>query len=379
MRIAYIITRADAVGGASIHVRDLASHMMRRGHEVIALVGGKGPVTVQFASVGVTFHSLQHLQRAIHPWRDYLGYRELLHVLKAWKPDIVSTHTAKAGLLGRAACRSLRIPVTYTPHGWSIGQRISAVAGPIFCMVERMAARWTDAIICVSEQERQLALKKHVAAPEKLRVIHNGMRDIDPKFLANPAIEPVRICSVARFEAPKDHSTLLHALATLKSLTWKLDLIGDGPEHESMQQLASLLKIDDRVTFHGYQQDPAAILSRAQLFVLSTRSEAFPRSILEAMRAGLPIVASNVGGVSEAILHGENGLLVPPSSPDALAGALRAVILDSSLRQHFGASARRDYEERFRLDRMVDDTAAVYDAVLGNYGVESGKASQRTC
>ncbi len=378
MKIAYVITRADAVGGASIHVRDLAGNMMQRGHEVMVFVGGEGQVTSQLQAAGVPVHSLRRLQRKIRPWTDYLGYRELVAALRSWKPDIVSTHTAKAGLLGRAACKHLGIPVTYTPHGWSIGQRISAIAGPLFGMVERMAAKWSDIIICVSEQERQLALEKQIVPPAKLRVVHNGMRDVSPALFANPSAVPVRICSVARFEAPKDHSTLFHGLATLKHLTWKLDLVGDGPEHESMQQLASLLGIGDRITFHGYQQDPAAILSGAQAFVLSTRSEAFPRSILEAMRAGLPIVASNVGGVSEAVEHGRNGLLVPPSRPDAMADALSALIQDGALRQHFGSSARRDYEERFRLDRMVDDTAAVYDAVLSNYGVDPGKASQRT-
>lgn len=364
MRIAYVITRADAVGGASIHVRDLAGAMRDRGHEAMVFLGGEGPVTEQLQAAGVAFRSLRYLQRAIHPWRDYLAYRELVAALREWRPDLVSTHTAKAGLLGRAACRRLGIPVTYTPHGWSIGERISALAGPIFGMVERMAANWSAAIVCVCEQERQLALAKGIASPAKLRVVYNGMRDIAPHLRADVTAEPVRICSIARFEAPKDHTTLLQSLNKLNDLTWKLDLVGDGPDVEDMRHLASHLGIGDRITFHGYQKDPSAILSRAQVFALSTRSEAFPRSVLEAMRAGLPIVASRVGGVSEAVEHGENGLLVPPARPDAMAGALRALIEDPALRQRLGAAARRDYEERFRLDRMVDDTAAVYEAVL---------------
>ncbi len=364
MKIAYIITRGDAVGGASIHVRDLALAMRQRGHDVVIFLGSTGPVTQQLEAAGIAFQPLRHLQRAIHPWRDINALGELTGALRTFQPDLVSTHTAKAGLVGRAACQRLRIPAIYTPHGLSIGNRISPLAGPLFAAIERLAACWSAAIVCVCEQERQLALDHRIAPPSLLRVIHNGMPDVGPQLLANPSQQPARICSVARMEAPKDHVTLLNALALLQDLQWECDLVGNGPLLGSLQSLATSLGIAPRIHFLGYLPDPAPVLAASQLFVLSTRSEAFPRSILEAMRAGLPVVASDVGGVPEAVTDGETGLLFPPADATALSLHLRSLIENPSLRQRFGARGRHSYSERFRSETMIETTEALYREIL---------------
>jgi len=117
------------------------------------------------------------------------------------------------------------------------------------------------------------------------------------------------------------------------------------------------------VKFHGYLEDPSGILSQSQVFVLSSRSEAFPRSILEALRAGLPVVASDVGGVSEAIVNGVTGLLVPAGNPQALASALGSLLESSSLRKSMGAAARTAYEQSYRLEVMTNRTLTVYATV----------------
>ena len=365
MKIAYLITRADAVGGASIHVRDLARAMIGRGHQATVLLGGNGPVTEQLAAAGVPYVSLRYLERPIHPLRDLRALAEIVTALRALAPDLVSTHTAKAGWLGRAAARRLSIPALYTPHGWSIGSRMPPPLGAIFSLAEKVAARWSAAIICVCEEEKRLALSKGIAAAGKLVVVHNGVGDIADELRARPAQSPVRICSVARFASPKDHRTLLVALAALRSLPWELDLVGDGPLAPEMRGLASQLGLAGRVRFHGYVADPAPLLAGAQLFVLSSRSEAFPRSVLEALRAGLPVVASAVGGVGEAVTDGVNGLLVPAGNPEALAAEIQRLLADAGLRESMGASARAAYERRFRLEYMVDSTAAIYATLLG--------------
>jgi glycosyltransferase involved in cell wall biosynthesis len=120
----------------------------------------------------------------------------------------------------------------------------------------------------------------------------------------------------------------------------------------------------ERVRFLGYQTDPAPTLARAGIFVLSSRSEGFPRSVLEAMRAGLPVVATNVGGVPEAVVNGVNGLLVPPGDPGALAASLERLLDDGELRKRMGAEARRTYQNRFGFDRMAEETVEVYRSVL---------------
>ena len=280
-------------------------------------------------------------------------------------PDLVSTHTAKAGWLGRAAARWLHLPALYTPHGWSIGSRQSARQGSLFSVAERLAARWCDAIVCVCEAERELALGKGVAAAGKLWVVHNGVPDVAPELRARPAQSPVRICSIARFAPPKDHRTLLTALAGLQSLPWELDLVGDGPLESEMRALARRLGVSARVHFLGYVAEPAPVLAGAQLFVLSSRSEAFPRSVLEAQRAGLPVIASAVGGIGEAVTDGVHGLLVPAGEPLALAATLERLLGDADLRASMGAAGRAGYETRFRLEHMVAGTAALYDTLLG--------------
>ncbi len=364
MRIAYVITRADAVGGASIHVRDLARAMLERGHQPVVLVGGVGPVTEQLTLAGVPFHCLQSLRRSIHPARDVLAIRELEAVVRSLAPQLLSLHTAKAGWIGRVVAARLGIPAIYTPHGWPIGDRISPAAGIAFRFAEMAASGWAAAIICVCEAERRLALSKGVAKTGQLHVVYNGVRDVEAELRADAGGEPLRIISLARFEEPKDHSSLLRALATIRSHAWQLDLVGDGPREARMRVLAERLGVADRVRFLGYLADPAPALSQARIFVLSSRSEGFPRSVLEAMRAGLPVVASDVGGVPEAVASGENGLLVPRSDPQALATALVSLAADGQRRRCMGAEARRTYERRFTLERMVDETLAVYGTVI---------------
>ncbi len=364
MKLVYIITRADAVGGASIHVRDLAQSLRDLGHDVTVLTGGEGAVTDQLRRAGVRFRALQHLGRAIHPARDFRALMELAAELRDLRPDLVSTHTAKAGWLGRLACSRLGIPAVYTPHGWSIGDRISPRHGTLYAVAERMAAGWGRAIICTCEYERQLAVSAGVGQAEMLRVVHNGVRDVAEDLRARPAAEPVRIVSVARFEPPKDQRTLLMALAELQSPGWYLDLVGDGPLEGEIRDMATQLHLGSRVSFHGYQPDPSGILARAGVFALSSQSEAFPRSILEAMRAGLPVVAADVGGIAEAVADGGSGVLVPRSDPGALASALRRLLETPGLRKRMGDAGRQIYESRFRLEPMVERTLAVYNEVL---------------
>lgn len=363
MRIVYVITRADAVGGASIHVRDLARIMHARGHETCVLVGGHGHVTEQLEAAGVPFKSLHWLRRSINPFFDAMALVELCVALRRLKPDLVSTHTAKAGSIGRAACRLLGIPVIYTPHGWSAGKRMPRMARLAFGFVERLMAKWCDAIICVCEHEKRLALEKGIADEEKLAVVLNGVRNTSEQFRADPGLTPVRLCSIARFDAPKDYRTLLEALALLPKTGWEIDLLGDGPQEPSIRRLARKLGLSDKVRFRGYVPDTSGWLARAQIFVLSSRSEALPRSILEALCAGLPVVATDVGGTGEAVTHGVNGLLVPPEDRQALAAALGKLAESAPLRRQMGEAARKLYEQRFRLEVMADLTSAVYATV----------------
>jgi glycosyltransferase involved in cell wall biosynthesis len=144
-----------------------------------------------------------------------------------------------------------------------------------------------------------------------------------------------------------------------------MDLIGDGPLEEKLRVQAGRLGLTGRVHFRGFSENPAAALAGAQIFVLASRSEAFPYSILEAMRAGLPVVATRVGGVPEAVVEGETGFLIPSGDPSVLADRLARLITDAALRARFGQNGRERYLRRFTFEQMFAKTIQIYREVLG--------------
>jgi glycosyltransferase involved in cell wall biosynthesis len=368
LHIAFVITRGDAVGGATVHVRDMARYLLERGHRATVLVGapagGNDEAIAELRRSGVPCVPVAGLRRAIHPVHDLAAVIELQRALRRINPDLVSTHTAKAGILGRFAARAAGIPALFTPHGWAITDRISASSGRIFRLAERCAAPLAHTIVNVCEAERQLATTHLIAPPHKLAVIHNGVRDIAPALRSNPAIDPPRLVMVARFEAPKDHEAVLHALAPLRDFAWQMDFVGNGPREQAMRNLTNELGLDGRIHFSGHATNTAERLAGAQIFVLASKSEGFPRSILEAMRAGLPVVASDVGGVSEAVADRETGLVVPRGDTVSLTKALANLIMRPNLRQQMGRAGRQRYELNFTFDQMASKTMTLYNQIL---------------
>jgi len=364
MRIAYVITRADDLGGAQVHVRDLAEALRAHGHAVHVLAGGAGKFSAELGARGIPFYSVRNLVTPIAPFKDALALLEIVRTLREIRPDLVAAHTAKAGLLGRIASAMLGIPAVFTPHGWSIADRISPRKGKIFRRIEAMASTVSSRIINVCDFEVELALQGRVAGARKLAMVHNGLADVGLAGQAEVANNPPRLVMIARMAEPKDHSTLLAALASLRHLPWEMDLIGDGPLEEKLRLHAGRLGLTGRVHFRGFSGNPAAELAGAQIFVLSSRSEAFPYSILEAMRAGLPVVATRVGGVPEAVVEGETGFLVPPGNPSALAGRLARLITDAALRARLGQNGRQRYLQRFTFEQMFAKTFQIYRDVL---------------
>lgn len=360
IRVVYVITRSDTIGGGHVHIRDLALTLRAHGAEAIVLVGQEGIFTEELRRRGIPYHPLRHLIRPIHPWQDAAAFFEIRASLKRLQPDLVSTHSAKAGLLCPVAAASLGIPCIQTTHGWSFTTGVPRTDAYFYRWVERVGVLSADRVISVCEYDRQLALRYHVAPAEKLMTVHNGMPDIPTGLRAHPEPTPVRLVMVARFEAQKDHRTLFQALARLRDYPWELDLIGDGPLRSDTVALAQGLGIVERVRFLGARIDVAEQLARAQVFLLITNWEGFPRTILEAMRAGLPVVASDVGGVSESVLDGTTGFLVPRGDVETLQARLALVLQDPSLRTRLGRAGRTRYEERFTLARMLEKTLGIY-------------------
>ena len=364
MKIAYVVTRADSVGGAQVHVLDLAAVLRSQGHDATVLLGGDGPVTNELERRGIPYCSIPHLAKPLNPSADCRAALEIWKALRSLRPDLVAAHTAKAGMLARWAAVMAGVPAVFTPHGWAISDRISTRQGRIFRMLERFSGRVSARIINVCEYERRLALQYKIASDVKLAVVHNGIPDISAELLARTDREPPRLVTIARFEEPKDHRTLLLALSRLMEYEWTIDLIGDGPLQPAIERKAAELGLSHRMKFLGACRNVAPLLAGAQLFVLSTRSEAFPYTVLEAMRAGLPVVSSDVGGIREAVTDGQTGMLVPARDPSALCECLQQLISNPRLRAIMGGAARRRFLEQFTLDKMVTKTIQIYQEVL---------------
>ena len=360
MRITYVSTRSDAIGGSNVHIRDVALAMAERGHDVLVLGGGEGVWAEDVRRRGLTYRPLRHMQRAVRPHRDAAALLELRAALRAFEPELVSLHTAKAGFVGRLAARGLAAPVVYTPHGWAFTTGVPPGAAARYAWLERLVAPLAARIVNVCVYERDIALANRIGQPERHAVVHNGMPDVASTLRARPERQPARVAMVARFEEPKEHELVLHALAGCREAPWQLVFVGSGPLEAAAQQVCRDLGLGERVEFLGTRGDVAEILADAQLFVLATRWEGFPRSILEAMRAGLPVVASAVGGVHEAVAEGVSGLMVPPRDADALGGALRALLCDPARRAAMGQAGRARYETEFTFDTMLERTLVVY-------------------
>jgi len=364
MKIAFLITRADAIGGAAIHVRDLAVRLKADGHEPIVATGGEGMYAEMLRRCGVQHYPLRWLRRSLHPVADLRSFAEVRTFLRECKPALLSTHSSKAGVIGRLAARSCGVPVIFTAHGWAFTDGVPVVHRNVYKAIDRITIPLTSRVITVSDFDRQLALRNRVGRADRMATIHNGMPEIGPAALANPAASPPRLIMVARFERQKDHTTLFHALASLRHLEWSLRLVGDGPYLQPMKELAHQLGLSPFVEFVGYTDNVAGLLASSQIFVLSSHWEGLPRTIVEAMRAGLPVVASDVGGVAELVADGQSGYLVPATSVDLLADRLRKLIEQPQARAEFGAAGRRRYEEEFTFAQMYQRTVALYDQIL---------------
>lgn len=362
MKIAYLLTRMDELGGEQIHVRDMSLWMKAQGHEVMVLTGSFGKITDFLGNQGIAIHEIPDLEHSIDPSKNWKAFTQIRNILERVRPDILSCHSAKAGWLGRFAARVTKVPVLFTAHGWSFTDRVPFVKRNIYKILEKIAGFFSDHIIAVSQHDYELALKAGITTPGKITMIHNGMPQ-QPEILRTIKDGPTRLIMVARIGPQKDHETLFRALVELKDLSWTLDIIGGGDDTE-LRDLAIDLNLDDRILFRGEQHDVAEILQKdADLYLLISKWEGFPRSILEAMRSSLPVIASNVGGVKEAVLKGQTGYLAPQGDIQQLSYILRLVIPDKALQIQLGQAGRQRYEQNFTFNAMALKTRAVYSSV----------------
>ncbi|TVQ38235.1 MAG: glycosyltransferase family 1 protein [Spirochaetaceae bacterium] len=435
LHVAFVITRGDSIGGAQIHVRDLSSRLRADGATVLVLVGTSGPFTEDLDARGVRWRICPGLARSINPLRDLQAVREVHRVLLIERPQLVSTHTAKAGMVGRLAACWSGIPALFTVHGWQFAPGIPRAQRALVYVLELLLSRLPDSrsrVITVSRYDYRLARGSAAVPPRRLRLVYNGLPVINPNTnshadadadanpntdaltAGSPAAEPGSpdglpkptrvpvLTMVARFQSQKDHRTLLHAVADLAG-PWRLRLVGEeGPTATAARTLAASLGLlqpsrvhapdddpaaappgpgrpphpglspgpraeklpmpaaDRRVEFLGHRRDIAALLCTTDIYCLVSNWEGLPRSIIEAMRAALPVVATDVGGVAELVQDGRTGYLVEPRNPAQLCDRLHRLLSDAPLRRSLGHAALVRYRALFTFEAMYHNTLSVW-------------------
>jgi glycosyltransferase involved in cell wall biosynthesis len=297
---------------------------------------------------------------------DLVSLGKLVRLFRQLRPDIVHTHTAKAGTLGRLAARLAGVPrIVHTFHGHVLEGYFSPAATRVFLGIERALARITDRIITVSPRLRQALLGMGIGQPAQVEVVPLGL-DLDrflraPKgqndlrlALRIPAGTPL-LGIVGRLVPIKDHPTLFQALTLFPdgSGAPHLLVVGDGERREDLQQLAHRLGLASRVHFLGWRSDLEAILSELDMVICCSRNEGTPVALIEAMAAGVPVVSSDVGGVGDLVVHGETGWLVPPGDPAALAQGIQRLLGDPELCRRLAVAARPVALERHHVKGLI--------------------------
>lgn len=356
MKVLYIITRSER-GGAQIHVLDMI-RMLRETAEPVLACGDEGFLTEEARTLGVEVHILPDLVHRIHPVRDGRAVLAAVALIRRIRPDIVHGHTAKAGLISRLAGVLTGTPTLYTVHSWSFVGSNSPLVRSVAIWMERAMRLCGGVVIDVCRSNFEMARKRKVVNARNHVAIWNGMPDTTEQARHHGS-GPVRLLMTARFVDQKDHETLVRALGRIDG-NWHLTLAGDGPKREEIEHLTQVLGLQDRIDFLGDSDQIPALLAKSDVFVLTTRYESLPLSIIEAMRARLPVVATNVGGIAELISDGVNGFLVPSANQESLREALTRLIACPEGRRRMGELGRARYERDFRLETMLGGVLALY-------------------
>lgn len=387
MKVISLITRLN-IGGASPPVIFQAAGLRARGHDSCLVCGVPGPregsMEEDAVRAGAKLCHLASLRRDPHPINDASAMLELYRMFRRVRPDVVSTHMSKAGAIGRVAARAAGVPViVHTYHG----KGFHVFAGwkeQMTLAAERTLARLATGNIVVSDRQRAEFESLRIA-PDTLQVIRYGL-DLESFHRAAPAdlrselglpAGTSLVGVVARVVAIKGQDVLLGAAARLRQRLPDVHFViaGDGDARPAFERLAVELGVADRVHFLGWRRDIPAVLGALSLVVLPTVMdfEGTPLAVIEALAAGRPVVASDVGGVAEVVRHGETGLLVPPRAPEALADAIATQLGNPQRAQQMADAGRALVLDRYGREAMVDATERYFLRLLAGRGAGSGR------
>ena len=372
-----VITRGEA-GGAQSHVRDLCQALQDR-VKFTVVIGGPVEESVlgrELTALGITVCPMPDMVESLNPLKLWPAVQQLTELIHTHKPDLLHGHSAIGGLVARVAAHRTHIPAVYTVHGFGFKPEVPLVRRTASALAEHMMARWTTQMICVSKYERDLAYGLAIDH-QRVHVIPNGIARLPKPEVtdtdgstessdtnAQPtqqASATPRLIMVARMKSPKRHDLLLQALAQVRNrLGFELPvtLAGDGPLSAELRRQAKALNLKN-ITWAGDVSHVSELLAQHEVFVLLSDHEGMPITVLEAMRAGLCVLASSLPGIREQIIPYQDGVLTA-NTPEAVAEKLLQLVRDPHLRKRLGRAAQQTFESAFAAEPMAERVLQVY-------------------
>ncbi|HZC28328.1 MAG TPA: glycosyltransferase family 4 protein [Gaiellaceae bacterium] len=388
VRVLRVIARLN-MGGPALHVAYLTAGLAKRGYETTLVAGSlaRGEDSMAFVAdeLGIQVERLEELHREISPVRDAVAILRLARLIRRVRPHILHTHTAKAGAVGRLAALlagDARPPiVVHTFHGHVLRGYFDPLRTAGFRLLERWLATKTTALVAVSPQVRDDLVRLGVARPEKFAIVRLGIELAERVASSDGRGETRRYLGilegrfavgwVGRMTAVKRGGDVLEGFKLLRErgVDATLCLVGDGPDRPHLERRAHELGIIRDTLFLGYQEDVGPLYGAFDALVLPSGNEGTPVSVIEALAAARPVVATKVGGVPDVVRDGEDGFLVSPGATDELADRLARLARDPELRERLGAAGRERVLPRYAVDRLVDDVDRLYRSLLEAAGL----------
>lgn len=366
-RILYVITKANW-GGAQKYVYELASAMRERGHEVAVAYGEEGLLAEKLRAAGIPAKTVLGLARDFSLKNEWAALTALISLMRESAPDIVHVNSSKGGLALLAA-RVARVPrILFTAHGWAFNEDRPWWQRVLMHAAYAITVLLSHKTICVSE-----AVRRDVSFfPDFLHrfvVVRNGLAapDFLPREEARENLGLTRldiraIGMIAELHPTKRIEDAIRALAELAPSHPELVLVvmGEGRQREWLESYVKHYRLEERVLLKGFVEDAGRYLKAFDLFLMTSRSEALALALVEAGYAGLPVIATRVGGVPEVVTHKRTGLLIPRQNPHALARAIRDLSENAELASRYGEALKESVGARFGKERMISETVAVY-------------------
>lgn len=364
-KILYLITQSEQ-GGASRYVFDLATNLKSKGYEIIIAAGGKHELFSNAQNNGIKTYQVKNLVREINPIKDISAYFEIKSLIKKIKPDILHLNSSKAGVLGSLAGKNNVKKIIYTVHGFVFNEPLSSWKKNLYIFAEKFSSKYKNKLICVSEYDRQVGIKNKIADDKKFITIHNGIKNIT--FLDKQAArqklnlpnDKIIIGTIANLYRTKGLNYLIEAakIVTNQIPNVIFRVIGFGDLEKELNDQIKDYNLTDKFIIEK-KTDGFKYLKAFNVYAASSVKEGLPYTILEAMLAELPIVATKVGGIPEMI-NDKNGILVEPKNPQALAQGIIKLLSDNNLAYQLSTQAVKDAEKMFDLEKMIMATESIY-------------------